>query len=98
MKKRDDKKDADDPLADLPFWLEDFKDNLVNTELHALAHNSRESDLEHPVEVVTDSRKHSICTHFPERPKLRRLLENQNDKGFLQKTQWRSPTSCRKVW
>ena len=26
--RRDDKKDADDPLADLPFWLQEFKDNL----------------------------------------------------------------------
>ena len=42
-KKRDDKKDANDPLADLLFWLEDFKDNLVNTELPAPAHSSRKS-------------------------------------------------------
>ena len=32
------------------------------------------------------------------RPKLRSLLENQNDKGSLQKTHWRSSTSSRKVW
>ena len=62
--KRDDQKDADEPLADLPFWSEDFKDNLVDTELPAPAHSSRESDLEHPAEVVTKSRKHSIYTHF----------------------------------
>ena len=64
-KKRDDKKDANDPLADLPFWLEDFKDDLVDAELPAPAHSSRETDLGHPVEVVTKSRKHSIETHFP---------------------------------
>ena len=29
-KKRDDKKNADDPLADLPFWLEDFHTVLRN--------------------------------------------------------------------
>ena len=49
-KKRDEKKDADDPLADLPFWLEDLTDNLVDTELPAPAHSSRESDLEYTVE------------------------------------------------
>ena len=35
---------------------------------------------------------------LPERPKLRSLLANQKDKGSLQKTHWRSSTSCRKVW
>ena len=33
---------------------------------------------------------------FPERPKLRDLSEDQNYKGPVQKTQWRSRTSCRK--
>ena len=61
----DDKKNADDPLADLPFWFEDSTDNLEATELPAPAHSSRESDLEHPVEVVTKSRRHSINTNFP---------------------------------
>ena len=59
----DDKKNADDPLADLPFWLEDSTDNLEATELPAPAHSSRESDLEHAVEVVTESRRHSIFIH-----------------------------------
>ena len=36
--------------------------------------------------------------HLSKNGKLRRLLENKNDKGFLQKTHWRSSTSCRKVW
>ena len=34
----------------------------------------------------------------PRRSKLRSLLANQNDKGSLQKTQWRSSISSRKVW
>ena len=33
----------------------------------------------------------------PKRPKLRHMLENQNDKGSLQKTHWRSSTLSRKV-
>ena len=52
-------------LADFPDWLQDFKENLKETELHASAHSSPESDLEHPTKVVTKSRKHSIHTHLP---------------------------------
>ena len=63
--KRDDGKKSDDCLADLPEWLEEFTDNLGDTELPASAHSSQESDLEHPMKVATKSRKHSINTHFP---------------------------------
>ena len=55
---RDDKKDADDPL-------EDFTDNLEDTEVPAPAHISQDSVSEHPPIVVTKLRKHSIYTHFP---------------------------------
>ena len=44
----------------------------------------------HPVEVVSKSRKHRFFFSLSERPKLRRLLVNQNNKGFFQKTHWRS--------
>ena len=36
----------------------------MDAELAAPAHNSRESDLERPVEAVRKSRKHTIQTHF----------------------------------
>ena len=58
--KRDDSRDSDDPLADLPERLEEFKENQVDTELPASAHSCPESDLEHPATVVSESRKHSI--------------------------------------
>ena len=35
-----------------------------------------------------DLGKHSVYTHFP---------EDQNYKGLVQKTKWRSRTSCRKI-
>ena len=89
-RKRDDKKNSKDPLADLPYWLQDFKENHQETELHASAHSSPESDLEHPT--------HSIYTHFPEDRHCDVCFENQKDKGSLQKTHWRSSTSSRKVW
>ena len=76
--------------------LEEFTDNLEDTELHAPAHTSQDSDSERATKVVSKSSKHSIYTHFPK--DLRSLLANQNDKGSLQKTHWRSSTSSRKVW
>ena len=42
-KERIDKTNSDDPLADLPEWLEEFRENLVHTELPASAHSSRTS-------------------------------------------------------
>ena len=52
---RSDKKDENDPLADLPFWFQDFADNLEPIEVHAPAHISQDSE----------SRRHSIFTNFP---------------------------------
>ena len=45
--------------------MEEFGENLIDTELPAPAHSCRESDLEHPTKMATKSRKHSIHTHFP---------------------------------
>ena len=39
----------------------------------------------------------TVFFSFPERPKLRDLSEDQNYKGPVQKTHWRSRTSCRKI-
>ena len=39
-------------------------DDLEATEVHAPAHISQDPDWEHPAKVVTNSRKHSIYTHF----------------------------------
>ena len=64
-KKRDDKTNSDDPLADLLEWLEEFKDNLVDAELPASAHSSQESDQKHPTKVETKSKRHSMYAHFP---------------------------------
>ena len=63
-KKRDNRRNSDDPLADLPEWLEEFKENLVDTELPASAHSTQESDLEHPTKVATKLRKHNIESNF----------------------------------
>ena len=93
---RSDKKDANDPLADLPFRLEDFTDSVEPTEKHAPAHSSRESDLELLVEVAIKSRKHSIYSHSPKDRSCDVCLRTNKDS--LQKTHWRSSASSRKVW
>ena len=55
--------DENDPLADMPFWVEDFTVNLIPTEVPSPAHISKDS--EHSTKVATKSRKHGIFTHFP---------------------------------
>ena len=64
-KKRDDSRDADDRLRDLPEWLEEFTDNLEHAELLASKHSAQDSDSERFTKVVSNSRKHSIYTHSP---------------------------------
>ena len=59
--KRSDRINSDDPLADLPEWLDKFKENLKETELHASAHSSLESDPEYPTKVATESRDNHWC-------------------------------------
>ena len=57
------------PSRDLPEWLEEFKENLVDNRVpehrDAPASSSRESSSEPGGKVVSGSGKHSIYTHFP---------------------------------
>ena len=64
-KKWDLNRDADQRLRDLPGWLEEFADNLEDTEMPVPGHMSQDSDSEPPTKVVSKSRRHSIFTHFP---------------------------------
>ena len=70
-------------MHDLPEWLEEFTENLVDDKVPALrdtlANSSRESDPEPSRKVV--SGQHSIHTHFP-------MQEDRDYKGCLQKTHW----------
>ena len=50
-------------LRDLSEWLEEFTENLEDTEMPAPAHISHDSDSERSTKVA--SRRHSIYTHFP---------------------------------
>ena len=64
-KKRDGDRDTDDPLRDIPEWLEEFTDNLKDTEMDAPAHVSQDSDSERPTKVVSKSRNAQYFSHFP---------------------------------
>ena len=87
------------PSIDLPEWLQEFTENLVDESVpahrDAPASSSREAVSETRQKVV--SGKHIIFHFLPEGPKLRHLHEDQDYKGSLQKTHWRSSTLCRKV-
>ena len=93
-----DKKDENDPLADMPFWLEDFTDNLIPTEVQACTstHFSGFGFGRFYESGIQEA--HYFFHSLPERPKLRRLLENQNNESLLHKTHWRRFTTSRKVW
>ena len=52
-------RDSDNRWRDLPEWLDEFTDNLEDTEVHTPA------DSERVEKMVSKSRKHKIYTHFP---------------------------------
>ena len=88
--------------SDIPEWLQEFRENLVDERVpeHRDSHasSSHEPSLEHTPARSADLGKHSVYTHYTKRPKLRDLPEDKNYKGPVQKTHWRSRTSCRKFW
>ena len=88
--------------SDIPEWLQQFRKKLVDERVpeHRDSHasSSHEVSLEPTSKTSEDLGKHSVLYSLPERPKLRDLPEDQNYKGPVQKTQWRSRTSCRKCW
>ena len=62
------------------------------------ASSSHKVSLEPTFKRREDLVKHSVCTHFTKRRKFRNLSEDQNYKGSVQKTQWRSRTSRCEFW
>ena len=72
-------------------------DDRVPEHRDSHASSSHEPSLEPTRARSADLGKHSVYTHFPEDRKLRDLPEDKNHKGPVQKTHWRSRTSCRKI-
>ena len=93
-----------DPLcADIPEWLQEFKEYLVDDSVpeHRDSHasSSHELSLESTSTNSEDLGKHSFFSHFPEDRNCEICQRTKiNFKGTVQKTQWRSRTSCRKFW
>ena len=92
-KKRDNDGATGNRLRDFLEWSEEFTENLEDTEVLACTrtHFSR-------LRFRTASQEAQHFYSLPERSELLSMLANQNDKGSLQKTHWRSSTSSRKVW
>ena len=55
-------------MADLPEWLQEFKENLIDTEFPASAHSSPDSDSERPTKVVQNQGSIVVFPHFPKDP------------------------------
>ena len=66
-KKRNGTRDSDDRLRDLPEWLEDYTDNLDDTEVLVPAHVAQNADSERPTRVASNSRRHSVFNSLPKR-------------------------------
>ena len=98
-----------DLLHDLPDWPQEFKEHLVD-ESSPLEprrnpapkdQDTSSSSHELPMQrakVELGSGKHSVYNLFPKRHKLRYLLEDENNKGFLQTTCWYSRAQSGKFW
>ena len=99
-KKNDNEGVRGDPLRDLPEWLEEFKENLVDDSIpehrDAPASSSHELSSEPRAKVV--SGKHSIFSHFSRDPNCDICLKTKNYKGSLQKTRWYSRAKSGHFW
>ena len=86
-----------DPLHELPDWLQEFRENLVDKNVpkelrgnpapedQDTSSSSHESPKESQAKVGPGSGKHSVYTYFP-------------NKGILQKTCWYSRGQSGKFW
>ena len=97
-KKRDDSRDSDDRLRDLSEWLAVCTENLENAEFACIGTQFSGLRFRTSCESGIKIKEAQCLLSLPKRRKLRSLFANQNDKGSLQKTHWRSSTSSRKVW
>ena len=98
IKMRNAEKNKRDMSHELPDWLQEFRENLVDESasegrrgdlMQRSAHTSSSSHdppMEPRAYVEPGSGKHSVFTHFPINPNCEICLKTKNNKGFLQKT------------
>ena len=83
--------------SDIPEWLQEFRENLVDDRVperrDSHASSSHEPSLEPTIKRRVDLRKHSVYTHFPKDRNCEICERTKINKGPMQKTQWRCRTS-----
>ena len=88
--------------SEIPEWLQEFRENLVDDEVpeHRDSHTSSSHDpsLESTPTRSADLGKHSVYTHFPKDRNCEICQRTKITRAPVQKTHWRSRTSCRKFW
>ena len=89
--------------SEIPEWLQEFRENLVDDEVpergNSHASSSHEPSLEPTLARSAEMEVKTVLKNsLPNRPKLRDLPETPNSKGQAQKMHWRSCTSCRNFW
>ena len=90
--------DSGHASSEIPEWLQEFREILVDDEIpaHGDSHtsSSHEVSLEPTFKRRVDLGNHSVYTHFPKDRNCEICQRTKNYKSPVQKTQWRSRTSC----
>ena len=85
--------------SEIPEWLQEFRENLVDDGVpeprDSHASSSHEVSSEPTSKRSAELSKHSVYTHFT---KDRICQRTKVTTAPVQKTHWRSRTSCRKFW
>ena len=83
--------------SEIPEWLQELRENLLDDEIPlqggSHASSSHEASLERTTKRREDLGKHSVHTHFLKDRNCEICKRDQNYKGNMQKTRWRSRTS-----
>ena len=92
-----------DPLhSDILEWLQEFRENLVDDRVSerrdSHANSSHEPSLEPTPSRSVVLGTHSVHTHFRTDRNCQICQKTKINKSPVQKTHWRSRTSCRKFW
>ena len=101
--KKESKKEQSDSLcSEIPEWLQEFRENLVDDEIPEQgdphASSPHEASLDPIFKRREDLGKHSVFVLISLKTEIAKSVKDQNCKGPMQKTQWRSRTSSRKFW
>ena len=84
--------------SEIPEWLQEFRENLVDDRVpeHRDSHasSSHEVSLDTISKSCVDLGKHSVYTHFPNDRNCEICQRTKITRAPVQKTQWRSRTSC----